>query len=148
MNEPQAPEPEPSAPVTLPAVLPPEESSAAQDVDGSKNLAELENVQLSSGLSIAAIEAATLKNELARAHIKNVDADRLMRTTYAGRILKYLEFYSGSVAALLVLSGFHLGGFVLSIEVLATLVGSTAVAAIGLVGFIARGLFRPPHSHH
>jgi hypothetical protein len=37
-------------------------------------------------------------------------------------------------------------GFSLEQGVLAALVGSTAVAAIGLVGFIARGLFRPaPH---
>lgn len=146
MNEPQQPTPDTAAalPTSLPAILPPEETSALECDGESEELAELESVQLSKGLSAAAIEAATLKNELARSHIKNVEADRSMRTTYAARILKYLEFYSAGVAILLLLSGFHVLGFGLPTEVLAALVGSTAVAAIGLVGFIARGLFRPP----
>jgi hypothetical protein len=45
---------------------------------------------------------------------------------------------------IILLDGFKLLGFSLDHRVLATLVGSTAIAAIGLVGFIARGLFRPP----
>jgi hypothetical protein len=89
-------------------------------------------------------EAAHLRNELARSHIKDVEADREMRKTYAGRILRYLEFYSAGVAVLILLSGFRVSGFTLEPHILAALVGSTAVAAIGLVGFIARGLFRAP----
>jgi hypothetical protein len=92
----------------------------------------------------ASAERAQLENKLARSRIKNVKADRRMRKTYAGRILRYLEIYSGCVLGLIVLSGFKIWGFALLPEVLATLVGSTAIAAIGLVGFIARGLFRPP----
>ena len=65
-----------------------------------------------------------------------------MRKTYAGRILWYLHGYSVGVLILLFLAGFSVGGFSLSEEVLLTLVGSTALAAIGLVGFIARGLFQ------
>ena len=90
------------------------------------------------------IEEARLRNELARSHIENVNADRDMRKTYASRILRYLEAYSLIVGLFLVLDGFSIGGFKLPSEILATLVGSTALAAIGLVGFIARGLFRPP----
>ena len=93
-----------------------------------------------------AAERAQLENKLARSRIKNVKADRKMRKTNAGRILRYLEIYSGAVGVMVVVSGFGLGGFNLPPEILATLVGSTAVAAIGLVGFIARGLFRSPPS--
>ena len=68
-----------------------------------------------------------------------------MRKTYAGRILCYLEIYSVVVALLVIASGFaNITGFILPVEILASLVGSTALAAIGLVGFIARGLFRAP----
>jgi hypothetical protein len=87
------------------------------------------------------LEAVTLRNKLARSYLKNVKADRKMRRQYAGRILRYLEWYSGGVAILLLLSGFGVLGFHLEQGVMATLVGSTAIAAIGLVGFIARGLF-------
>lgn len=90
------------------------------------------------------LETVRLRNRLARSQIKNVEADRRMRKTYAGRILLYLELYSGGVGVMVIASGFGWGGFALPVEILATLVGSTAVAAIGLVGFIARGLFRTP----
>ncbi len=91
-----------------------------------------------------AAERAGLQVKLARSQIKNVKADRRMRKTYAGRILLYLEVYSGVVALMVIAAGFNLFGFSLPVEILATLVGSTAVAAIGLVGFIARGLFKTP----
>ena len=90
------------------------------------------------------IEEARLKNELHRAHIDSMNADREMRKDYASRILKYLEIYSAVVGLIVVWSGFGWFNFSLPSEILATLVGSTAVAAIGLVGFIARGLFRAP----
>lgn len=90
------------------------------------------------------IKTAQLQNKLAKSRIKNVKADRKMRKTYAGRILLYLEIYSIIVGAMVLAAGFGLWGFSLPVEILASLVGSTAVAAIGLVGFIARGLFQPP----
>ena len=90
------------------------------------------------------LEAASLRNKYARSQIKNVKADRRMRKQYAARILLYLECYSGGVGSLILLSGFKVGGFNLEQGVIQTLVGSTALAAIGLVGFIARGLFRVP----
>ena len=90
------------------------------------------------------LETVRLRNRLARSQIKNVKADRRMRKTYAGRILLYLELYSVTVGLMVLAAGVEWGGFALPVEILATLVGSTAVAAIGLVGFIARGLFRAP----
>lgn len=89
-------------------------------------------------------ELAQLELKLARSRIKNIKADRKMRKTYAGRILFYLEAYSAIVALMVIFAGFEIRGFKLPVEILASLVGSTAIAAIGLVGFIARGLFRPP----
>lgn len=97
-------------------------------------------------LEAEGVKSIQLQNRLARSKIKNVKADRTMRKTYAGRILRYLEIYSGCVLTLIVLAGFQIGGFALPPEIIATLVGSTALAAIGLVGFIARGLFRPPEN--
>ena len=95
------------------------------------------------------IEEARLRNELARSHIENVNADRDMRKDYASRILRYLEWYSGAVGIMIIGSGFSWTTFHLPVEIAATLVGSTAVAAIGLVGFIAQGLFKspPPNSN-
>lgn len=90
------------------------------------------------------IKTAQLQNRLARSRIKNVKADRKMRKQYAARVLRYLEIYSVAVGLMVLASGFHVFGFVLPVEILASLVGSTALAAIGLVGFIARGLFQAP----
>ena len=115
--------------------------------DIGKGLASVEGVASPDAIDLlerAAVERTQLENKLARSRIKNVKADRKMRKTYAGRILRYLEAYSVAVGLLIVASGFKLWGFNLPVEILASLVGSTALAAIGLVGFIARGLFRPP----
>lgn len=91
------------------------------------------------------IRSSQLQNELTQSKIDDRKADREMRKTYAGRILRYLEIYSIVVALLVIASGFaNTTQFILPVEILASLVGSTALAAIGLVGFIARGLFRAP----
>jgi hypothetical protein len=50
--------------------------------------------------------------------------------------------YSVFSIALVVTQGFHIRGFDLPETVLAIVVGSTAVSAIGLVGLILQGLFR------
>ena len=92
------------------------------------------------------IKTAQLQNRLARSRIKNVKADRKMRKTYAARILLYLEVYSAVVGLMVIAAGYRIFGFALPTDILAILVGSTAVAAIGLVGFIARGLFQTPPS--
>jgi hypothetical protein len=90
------------------------------------------------------LQKIRLENKFSRSRLKDVKADRRLRKTYANRILRFLEVYAGIVALMVVADGFHFLGFHLEKEVTATLVGSTAIAAIGLVGFIARGLFRPP----
>lgn len=129
----------------LPQIVPPEEASIIRAPEGERDMAVLEKDFFERSLSSHTVHAAKLRNDLVQAYINNLDADREMRKTYAGRILKYLEFYSAGVGLLLLGEGFGTFiGFSLEKEVVTTLVGSTAVAAIGLVGFIARGLFRSP----
>lgn len=109
-----------------------------------KGIPSVESKQQPDQKDIEELRRAQLANELTSSKIEDRKADREMRQTYAGRILKYLEFYSIVVAVIIITAGFNLLGFTLPVEILASLVGSTAVAAIGLVGFIARGLFRSP----
>ncbi|XSG81217.1 MAG: hypothetical protein ACPW61_09000 [Methyloligella sp. ZOD6] len=91
-------------------------------------------------------ERTKLELRLLKSRIKNVKADRKLRKTYAGRILHFLEAYALAALALLICQGWRIGGFDLGSEVILAIVGSTAVAAIGLVGFVAKGLFPPNHS--
>lgn len=74
---------------------------------------------------------------------KDKQANRELRKDYAERVYNYLVGYSFGCMALLVLSGFKISGFILPDVVLSVIVGSTAVSAIGLVGFVVNGLFRP-----
>jgi hypothetical protein len=90
------------------------------------------------------LQKIRLDNKHSKARLKDVKADRTLRKTYANRILRFLEVYATAVALMVIADGLHFFGFHLEKEVTATLVGSTAIAAIGLVGFIARGLFKPP----
>lgn len=138
--------PEEPLPLNLPVTLPDAERVAAEAASGvGAEQAEKEKEQFDRELSLHALQAAALKNRHVEAFIANMEADREMRKLYAGRILGYLEKYSLGVGVLLLLSGFGAKvSFTLDKEVVVALVGSTAVAAIGLVGFIARGLFRIP----
>lgn len=129
--------------MTLPPAKLPDPTLDAIDAGAALVEAKL-RPDLNDMLESEELEALRLRNRLARSQIKNVKADRAMRKTYAGRILFYLECYSVTVGVMVVAAGLRVGGFDLPVEILATLVGSTAVAAIGLVGFIARGLFRTP----
>ncbi|WP_339780810.1 hypothetical protein [uncultured Thalassospira sp.] len=86
-------------------------------------------------------EIKDVENARKQQEIADLESDRGLREKYANRILRFLECYAATVAIFLVLNGFRFKCFSLPDEVLITLVSSTAVAAIGLVGFIAKGLF-------
>jgi hypothetical protein len=92
------------------------------------------------------VEEERHRQEIATMHEKNEDrrANRGMRSDYADKVFCYLVCYSIYCALLLLAAGFgkHTD-FVLPDLVLTTVVGSTAVAAIGLVGFVVQGLFKP-----
>jgi hypothetical protein len=67
---------------------------------------------------------------------------RKLRFDYAKLVFYYLCAYTLGSAGFLFSCGLKLGGFSLPDVVLTTVVGSTAAAAIGLVGFVVSGLFR------
>lgn len=87
------------------------------------------------------IEFNRIQLEKLKEEVENNKSDRALRKGYADKIIKYLQCYSIVVGGFVLLHGFGLG-FALPEIVLTTLVGSTAVAAIGLVGFVAKGLFK------
>jgi hypothetical protein len=74
--------------------------------------------------------------------IADSKSNRTLREGYANRIYWYLTFYSAGAFILILLHGFKVLGFSLDTSVLNLVVGSTAVSAIGLVGIVARSLFK------
>jgi hypothetical protein len=92
----------------------------------------------------------TKSAELERLKIQNADLqedvegkknDRELRKSYASRLYWYLFFYSIFCAAIVISQGIESCPFKLESEVVITLIGSTAVSVIGLVGLVAKGLF-------
>ncbi len=80
----------------------------------------------------------------------NLDArtNRDMRRDYGKAVFRYLLGYSIFAGLVVVLAGWGtVTGFMLPVAVLTALVGSTAVSAIGLVGIVVTGLFRPNHGN-
>ena len=69
-------------------------------------------------------------------------SDRGLRERYATLAFGYLVFFTGFCIIVVIAQGHPAMEFQLDKEIVITLVGSTAVAAIGLVGWIARGLFK------
>jgi Tfp pilus assembly protein PilN len=74
-----------------------------------------------------------------RAHINALTSRTAMREGYEKKVYFYLVGYSLVVALILVLCGFQV--MTLPENVLVALAGSTAVAALGLVAQIGKGLF-------
>jgi hypothetical protein len=60
---------------------------------------------------------------------------------YAWAVLAFMSAYGSCMMGLLLLQGFHPWGFHIHDGVMGTLVGSSAVAAIGLVHTVVKGLF-------
>lgn len=74
--------------------------------------------------------------------IKDQRSDRNLREKYANRLFWFLCIYNFVVLLILMMQGFPSCPFQLPEIVLTTLVGSNAVAAIGLVSTVSRGLFK------
>lgn len=87
-------------------------------------------------------ETEKLQLQLLQSQLDDHKSDREMRESYARQILTFLKIYCICVLILIICNGFHILSFSLEKEILTTLVGSTAASAIGLVGFIAKGLFK------
>ena len=117
------------------------------ELEREKSELEREKSELDRKKSELGREKSELKNAKLREEVENIKADRELRKKYADQIITFLIYYSIGVALFLLLSGVSICGFTLLTlpeKVLVTLAGSTAVAAIGLVGFIAKGLFNQP----
>lgn len=113
-----------------------------------EDAAEINEADEPDQFALAGLHRLRLENELTRARIDDVESDRKLRESYASRILRFLYCYAAVVGMLVIASGLRVPWlpFELPGEVLLLLVGSTAASAIGLVGFIARGLFKTPPS--
>ena len=98
---------------------------------------ELEKTKLD--LEKVALERDHLKEDLA-----NKQQDRQLRKDYANKIFSYLMYYSLFCAFVLISQATNATKFSLPDNVLVVLVGSTAISIIGLVGWIVKGLFKPP----
>ena len=91
------------------------------------------------------LDARKMRAEIDAIEQGNSDraANRQLRSQYADKVYKYLSWYTFGALVITLLAGFKIQGFALPDLVLSTIVGSTAVAAIGLVGFVVNGLFKP-----
>lgn len=90
-----------------------------------------------------AAENQELKAEVERLKGRKTfdDVRAAMMQPYADKVFSFLVSYCGFVALVILLNGFPCTGFKISDVVLGVIAGSTAVAAIGLVGFVVSGLF-------
>lgn len=99
-----------------------------------------------SALSLQMIATLSEENAALKARIdaKNPATVRAeMMKPYANAVYWYLVGYTVIVGAVLISHGFGWRDFSLPSSVLVVLVGSTAVAAIGLVRSVVGGLFAP-----
>lgn len=108
------------------------ESKTAPDERDKQEVADLKHLQ-----EVAHLDALNQVNQ-------DRAANRTLRKNYANRVFCYMVAYSIICAIFVVCAGWKIGGFELSDAVLGILVGSTATAAIGLVGFVVNGLFKSP----
>jgi hypothetical protein len=88
-------------------------------------------------------ENETLNAEVTRLKGKKTfdDVRATMAEPYANKVFYFLIGYCVFVGAILLLDGFPCFRFHISDVVLGVIAGSTAVSAIGLVGFVVSGLF-------
>lgn len=85
------------------------------------------------------IEHDTLAEQL-----ENAKQDRLLRKSYANQAFRFLYAFAAFSALIIVAQGFECVPFKLPENIVVTLIGATAASVIGLVGFVARGLFKAP----
>ena len=109
----------------------------AQDFNADQSQQYLEIV----GQLSAENEQLRADNERLRGQQTYEDVRTRMMEPYAGKVFRFLIGYCLFVAGVILLSGFKFLGFSISDTVLGIIAGSTAVSAIGLVGFVVSGLF-------
>lgn len=86
--------------------------------------------------------------ELRREELQSRRAERALRERYADKVFSFLIYYCCFVGLVIICIGCDFSHFKLDKLVVAALVGSTAISAIGVVSTVVRGLFpaqRMPH---
>lgn len=123
---------------------PPSSGRLRQAIDASLNAvqAKPENAKDREEQAALASDHAKAALDGLREDNRNKKANRRLRWRYARWVFCYLVIYSIFSAILILLHGFNIFGFNLPEVVLGALVGSTAVAAIGLVASVVSGLFK------
>lgn len=112
--------------------------------------AELTKITDSNGLAYelekakCELDSAILQKQHLEEELNNKKQDRELRKKYADMIFRYLLSYSIFCAVVLLSQAIVPNKFSLPDNVLVALVGGTAVAVVGLVGWVVRGLFKPP----
>lgn len=116
---------------------PPKESvnASLEDISVGREIAERET----HADARDALEASNYDNEMLRAQVEALKSRTTMREGYERKVYKFLVSYSFVAAVMLFLCGFKI--MMLPENVLLAIAGSTAVAAIGLVAQIGKGLF-------
>jgi regulator of replication initiation timing len=118
-----------TSPDNLPAIIAPADVPVAELKVRFDQVAE-ENFGLKA-------DNAALKGRLATKEA----IDGMLRP-YSEKVYRFLCGYGIGSFGLVLLDGFHYRGFDLPEVVAVTIVGSTAVSAIGLVGLVIRGMFK------
>lgn len=88
-----------------------------------------------------ALQRQDAETEKVRQENEDKRENRKLRQRYARWVFWYMCGYSLAMFGLVVASGIECSGFELEPTVLVTLVGGTAISAIGLVVAVVKGLF-------
>tara|TARA_R110002020_G_scaffold161283_8_gene346259 strand:- start:4789 stop:5121 length:333 start_codon:yes stop_codon:yes gene_type:complete len=85
-----------------------------------------------------------IEDALVEERLENAKQDRALRKSYASQAFRFLYVFAAFSGAIIIAQGFETIPFKLPENVVVTLIGATAASVIGLVGFVARGLFKAP----
>jgi hypothetical protein len=114
------------------------------DVSKKTLEAALQLEEQSSSINLHDAEALRRENERHLETIRDLRQDRSLRLWVAGLSFVYLAFTSLAVFIILFFCGFQFRDFRLDTAVLTTLAGGTFASAVGLAGFVVKGLFPAP----
>lgn len=129
--------PESSKDDDIAALVKAEVESLPKETDESQAIYGLEKASLEN-------DKLRIENERLADDIADQQADRQLRQGYADKAFRYLIVVSLFSGAVLIAQGFPGCPFKLDNTIVVTLIGSTTVAVVGLVGWIAKGLFKAP----
>lgn len=125
--------------LSIEAVVKAEVEALAPETDESQALFALEIERLK-------VKKLELDNDLLTEGLADRKADRELRKRYADAAFRFLIFFSIFCGVVLICQGIPQIPFKLAENIVVALIGSTAAAVIGLVGWVARGLFKAPGS--